>query len=356
MPNLLSRCLTPFFERWSRFQVFTVLIVVGILFPCVISGQVAAGHTISSESTIWIPSRTPWGDPDLQGVWNNTVNVPLQRPEALAGQEFLTEEVVASREARRDAERVPRAGDTGTYNNFWRDDRILSTRTALIANPIDGRVPALTPEGQRREVSRAGVRNGRGPSDSWEDRNKWERCLTRGLPMFPGSYNNNFQFLQIPGHVVIILEMVHDVRVIPLDGRPHASIPQWLGDSRAHWEGDTLVIDTISFNGELDGGSMLPAHTGNLFQHHGSGETLHLIERFTRANENTMSYEFTITDSVTYTKPWTAIVPMVKVDDPIYEYACHEGNRGLPGILRGGRVDDLVGNRDLGGGSWIAGR
>ena len=339
---------------WVR--VCALSIAVGASPQPAVAGQVDAGRTASAEPTSWAASRTPWGDPDLQGVWNNTVNTPLERPDALAGQEFLTEEEVAAREARRDAERAPRAGDTGTYNNFWCDARILSTRTALIADPPDGRVPALTREGQQREAARADERRGRGPSDSWEDRNRWERCLTRSLPMFPGSYNNNFQFLQIPGYVFIVLEMVHDVRVIPLDGRPHVNIPQWLGNSRAHWEGDTLVIDTISFNDQLDGRNMLPSHRGNLFQHHGSGETLHLVERFTRLDDTTMNYEFTMDDPTTYTRPWTVMVPMTKTDDPIFEYACHEGNRGLQNILRGGRADDRAGNRDLGGGAWTAGR
>jgi len=337
-------------------RVCTLLIAVGTFPLPAVAGQLPTGRTTSTEPTSWAAPRTPWGDADLQGVWNNTVNTPLERPDALAGQEFLTEEEVAAREARRETERAPRPGETGTYNNFWRDARILSTRTALIADPRDGNVPALTPEGQQREADRADVRRGRGPSDSWEDRNRWERCLTRSLPMFPGSYNNNFQFLQIPGYVVIILEMVHDVRVIPLDGRPPVNIPQWLGNSRAHWEGDTLVIDTISFNDQLDGRDMLPSHRGNLFQHHGSGETLHLIERFTRLDDTTMNYEFTVDDSATYTKPWTVMVPMTKTDDAIFEYACHEGNRGLQNILRGGRADDRAGNRDLGGGSWTAGR
>ena len=329
---------------WREVSVRVCAFLIAVLtLPLPAIAAQDTGRTTSAEPTNWAPPRTPWGDPDLQGIWNNTVNTPLERPEALAGQEFLTEEEVATREARRDAERAPRAGDTGTYNNFWRDSRILSTRTALIADPP-------------REAARADVRRGRGPSDSWEDRNRWERCLTRSLPMFPGSYNNNFQFLQIPGYVVIILEMVHDVRVIPLDGRPHVNIPQWLGNSRAHWEGDTLVIDTVSFNDQLDGRNMLPSHRGNLFQHHGSGQTLHLVEWFTRVDDTTMNYEFTMDDPATYVTPWTVLVPMTKADEPIFEYACREGNRGLQNILRGGRADDRAGNRGLGGGSWTAGR
>ena len=297
-------------------RVFALAIAVGLLPLPVTPGQGDLDRSTSAEPTTWAPSRTPWGDPDLQGVWNNTVNTPLERPAALAGQEFLTEEEVAAREARRDAERAPRAGDTGTYNNFWRDTRILSTRTALIADPPDGKVPELTPQARRREAARAAVRRGRGPADSWEDRNRWERCLTRSLPMFPGSYNNNFQFLQIPGYVVVVLEMVHDVRVIPLDGRAPIEIPQWLGSSRGRWEGDTLVVDTVSFTDQLDGRTMLPSHRGNLFQHRGSGQTLRLVERFTRVDDTTMTYEFTMDDPETYTKPWTASVPMTKADAP----------------------------------------
>lgn len=169
--------------------------------------------------------------------------------------------------------------------------------------------------------------------------------------MLLGSYNNNFQFLQIPAYVVIILDMVRDVRVIPLDERVPIEIPQWLGSLRSRWEGDTFVVDTVNFTNQLDGRAMLPSHRGNLFQHRGSGQTLHLVERFTRVGKITMNYEFTIDDPETHTRTWTVLVPMVKVDVPIFEYACHEGNRGLPKILGGSRVEDRAGNRNLGGGS-----
>ena len=335
----------------SPLRVLGVVIAALLLMPSGIAGQTPV------EST---PARTAWGDPDLQGIWNNATRTRLERPAQFADTPILTEEEAAeqARQAleRRDA--PPRPGTVGTYNAFWSDgDRgTIMTRTSLIVDPPDGRIPALTPESQKREAARAGVRRGRGEGDSWVDRNRWERCLARGLPMAPGPYNNTYQIFQIPGYVVILMEMVHDTRIIPLDGRPHGSIRTWLGDSRGRWEGDTLVVDTIGFVTQLDGDPYLPAHPGALFQHRGSGETLHLVERFTRTGADMISYEFTMDDPQTYTSPWTAVVPMEKTEDLPFEYACHEGNYGLVSILKGARANDAAGNPELGGGDWRAGR
>ena len=322
--------------------------------------RVAAQTAKAPVAAAWTPPRTPWGDPDLQGTWNNATRTALERPSEFAERPVLTDEeaVALEEEARSRRDSPPRAGDPGTYNAFWSDsDRsTVSTRTSLIVDPPDGKIPPLTPEAKKREAARAEVRRGRGPADSYEDRNRWERCVARGLPMAPGPYNNTYQILQIPGSVVILMEMIHDVRIIPLDGGPHGTIRRWLGDSRGRWEGHTLVVDTVNFVDKLDGNPYLPSHRGAMFQHSGSGATLHLIERFTRVDANTINYEFTMDDPQAFTRPWTALVPMVKTDEQAYEYACHEGNHGLPNILLGARADDAAGRRNLGGGSWTAGR
>jgi hypothetical protein len=337
--------------------------LVGVLalpLAVVVSAQVAAQTAKTAVAATWSAPRTPWGDPELQGTWNNATSTPLERPSEFAGKPVLTDdealELEEQAKSRRDS--PPRAGDPGTYNSFWSDsDRSgVLTRTSLIVDPPDGRIPPLTPEAKKRDAARVEVRRGRGPADSYEDRNRWERCLARGLPMAPGPYNNSYQILQTPESVVILMEMIHDVRIIPLDGRPHGRIRSWLGDSRGRWEGNTLVVDTINFADKLDGNPYLPAHRGAMFQHTGSGETLHLIERFTRVDADTINYEFTMDDPQTFTKPWTALVPMVKTEDQAYEYACHEGNYGLANILRGARADDAAGMRNLGGGSWTTGR
>ncbi|MQA29960.1 MAG: hypothetical protein GEU82_08995 [Luteitalea sp.] len=340
-------------------ESLTVALVLAALTGVVPSEQIAAQSAKDAAGT-WTPSKTAWGDPDLQGIWNNATSTPLERPGRFADKPVLSDEeaFALAEEARRQRDSAPRPGDPGTYNAFWSDsDRsIVTARTSLIIDPPDGRIPALTPQARRREMARAEVRHGRGPADSHEDRNRWERCLARGLPMAPGPYNNTYRIFQVPGSVVILMEMIHDVRVIPLDGRPHGPLRRWLGDSRGRWEGNTLVVETVNFADKLDGNPHLPSHRGAMFQHSGSGETLRLVERFTRVSADTIDYEFTMDDPQTFTRPWTALVPMARTDDQLYEYACHEGNYGLANILTGARADDAAGMRNLGGGSWTAGR
>jgi hypothetical protein len=302
----------------------------------------AAGIAVGSFATVAVVAqsshrplpRTPWGDPDLQGVWSNATITPFERPTTLAGKQVLTEEEAAELEKltvktgnqdRRDGAGTD-ADVARAYNDFWwdRGTKVVSTRqTSLVVEPADGRVPALTPEGQKRAAARAA----RG-YDSWEDRSLWERCITRGLPMVPGPYNNNYQILQTPGYVVIVHEMIHDARIIPLDGRPHVgqNVRQWFGDSRGRWEGDTLVVDTTNFTDKAN--------------FRGSTEGLHLIERFTRTSADTVKYEFTIDDPTTFTRNWTAAIPMTRTDEQIYEYACHEGNYGMVNLLSGARVQE----------------
>ena len=255
--------------------------------------------------------RTPWGDPDLQGIWDNRTITPLERPRDFAGQETLNAAEAAAYEVRTAEQRVDDRyyWDRGTRT-------VADRRTALISDPVDGRVPPLTPEGQRRlETGRS---QGVGAAD---ERNPSERCITRTVPRLPGLYNNNYQIFQIPGYVVIFMEMIHDARIIPLDARPPLpdGIRQWNGDSRGRWDGDTLVVETTHFTGKTD--------------FRGSGDNLHLVERLTRVDADTIDYRFTVTDPTTWTRPWTARIPLNRNDGPLYEYACHEGNDGMAGIL-----------------------
>ena len=256
--------------------------------------------------------RTPWGVPDLQGIWDNRTITPLERPRQFAGQETLTAAEAAAYEARTAEQRV---GD----RYYW--DRgtmtVADRRTALITDPADGRVPPLTPAGQRRFET--GRQQGVGAAD---ERNPSERCITRTVPRLPGLYNNHYQIFQTPGHVVIFMEMIHDARIIPLDTRPPLpdGVRQWNGDSRGRWDGDTLVIETTHFTGKTN--------------FRGSADNLHLVERLTRVDADTIDYRFTVTDPTTWTRPWTARVPLNRNDGPLYEYACHEGNDGLAGILQ----------------------
>ena len=291
----------------------------------------AQAQSPAAPTADWTLPRTPDGRPDLQGVWSFATLTPLERPGTLAGREFLSDAEVTERNhnARIGGDQPPRPGNPGTYNAFWWDRGTSDGRTALIVDPPDGRLPALTPEAEQRAAARAEARRARGPADSWEDRSLAERCIHyRPLPRLPTGYNNHHQIFQTPGYVVILTEMIHNVRIIPLDGRPHigAGISQWNGDSRGHWEGDTLVVETTNFSDK------------EIFR--GSGANRHLIERFTRVDADTIEWEFTVEDPTTWTKPWTGMLPFSKVEGPIYEYACHEGNYGMESILAGHRADE----------------
>ncbi len=277
------------------------------------------------------PLRTAWGDPDLQGLWNNSTTTPLEQ---------LTE---SERERDRDA-RAPVIAATRGTGAAWPETGGLLEQPSLIIDPPDGRI-LMRPEAIARLVAREKAREGRGEGDSWLDRNSWERCISRTLPvqMIPNLYNNNYQILQTPTHVVIQIEMIHETRIIPIDGRPHTSdrIRQWLGDSRGHWEGDTLVVETVHFHDRLDGGDYQPSHilqTG----HRGPGDTLRIVERFTRVDAGLIDYRFTVEDPATYTQPYTVAIPFRwrENQDPIYEYACHEGNYGMLNLLTGARANE----------------
>ena len=316
------------------------LVASGRLAVVIAIVSLAAVRAIAQTANSSAAPRTPWGDPDVQGTWDNKSITPLERPQELADKAFLSADEVAELEKRAADSRVdrpPREGDTGTYNQLWfdRGTNVVSTRrTSLIVDPPDGRKPPLSAAGQKKQTAIADDVRAHG-FDGPEGLDVWDRCITRALPMFPGAYNNNFRILQAPGYAVILMEMIHDARIIPLDGRPHISgdIRHWLGDSRGRWDGNTLVVDSTNFSEKTHGmlGGGLTAGFSGL------GETLHLIERFTRVDSNTILYEVTI-DDPTFTKPWTAAMPVSKTDGRMFEYACHEGNYALPGILGGARA------------------
>ena len=307
--------------------------------------------------------RTADGQPDLQGVWDFRTLTPLQRPEDRGAQATLTEEEAAaieqeSAQSAIDADQpsevrtepLPVGGNVGGYNNFWFDRGagvVDDRRTSLISDPPDGRVPMLQPGYEMVELSLGEDRPGTRPvrvraagigADSYEDRGLAERCLlgfNSGPPIVPAGYNQNLQIFQTADHVVILHEMVHDARIVPLDGRAHVSesVRQWMGNSRGSWDGDTLVVETRNFTDKTS--SFSPSVTMAA----GDGSTLHLTERFSRIAEDTLLYEFTVDDLTTFTKPFSASIPM-KRGEALFEYACHEGNYGLLNILAGARQEE----------------
>ena len=319
---------------------------------------VSSGAAPAAAQTAML--RTAWGHPDLQGIWDFRTITRLERPEELADQEFWTEEEAANLEQEavdrntrllnRPAQRtevtdsVDRGSDgaPGFYNNFWLDTgtRTVGTRrTSLIIDPPNGRLPAVTSSAQRRAAAKRTYRQAH-PADSWLDYDG-DRCLlglNAGPPIMPAAYNQNLQVFQTPDHVMLITEMVHTVRVVPLDGRPplNDDIRQWSGDARGHWEGATLVVETSNFVGERSWTSTNP------MARLGSSEHLRLIERFTRIDADTLEYQFTVSDPDVWTRPWTASIPMRRTDAPLYEYACHEGNHSLPNMLAGQRAAERV--------------
>jgi hypothetical protein len=308
---------------------------------------VCCAATFSAIVAIGVPAgaqtngsvaRTPDGKPDLQGNWSFATVTPLERPADLAGKATFTQQE-AEEYARRAVERNDSdrrtpgtSGDVAlAYNNFWYDrgtSTVGTRQTSLIVDPKDGRLPALTAEGQRAAGKRAEIRghNTEGP----EERSLAERCLlfNAGPPLLPGPYNNNLQIVQTKDYVVIANEMIHDVRIVPLDGRPRLStqMRNWLGDPRGRWEGDTLVVESTNFSDKT--------------AVRGTDRNLHLIERFRRIDANTLQYEFTIDNPSAFTQPWTVSLPMTRFDEQIYEYACHEANYAMEGMLKAARMAD----------------
>ncbi|HTR38278.1 MAG TPA: hypothetical protein VMH80_20355 [Bryobacteraceae bacterium] len=298
---------------------------------------VAAGQS-------YTPPRTPDGQPDLQGIWTNGTVTPFERPAALAGKAFFTEQEAGAYEkqmasARNSDQRGATAEQdlASAYNNRWYDwgSKVVKTRrTSMILDPPDGRVPALTAKG--KEMQREWAERQRGLPAGPEDIGLAERCIvfpTAGPPMLPYAYNNNYRILQARDFVAITIEMVHDVRIIPTDGSPHLApaVRQWLGDSRGHWEGSTLVVDTTNFNGKNRFGP---------FFAYVADEHYHVTERFTRTDPDTILYQFTIDDPTIYVRPFSGELTMSRTPGPTYEYACHEGNYAMADMLRGARAEE----------------
>ena len=283
--------------------------------------------------------RTPDGHPDLQGYWTNTTVTPLERPKDLGTKAFFTPEEAAAYEKKKLADNGPTG--PGTYADVHynmaqfgleksQSKVAANIRTSLITDPPDGRIPPMTPEARERNAARIAKNKGH-EFDSAENRSLGERCIlwpNEGPPMMPVGYNSNLQIVQGEGYVAVLQEMIHDARVIPTDGRPHvaSNIREWMGDSTGHWEGDTLVVDTTNFRPET--------------AFHGASENLHVVERFRRVDADTILYSFTVDDPHTWTRPWSAEIPMTKIKGPIFEYACHEGNYGMANNLSGARAEE----------------
>ena len=303
--------------------------------------------TASAAADTAEPPQTAWGAPDLRGTWDFRTITPLERPRSMAEKEVLTEAEAeefeaqaAQRRAQADTLAIPErcvgsanfVDCVGSYNQLWfdRGTQVLEDRrTSLIVDPPDGRIPSLTTKAQERADAVARIR--RRPPRGPEDRRVGARCIVgfnSGPPMNPSAYNNNMQVFQTPEYVAILNEMVHDARIIPLDGRDHlpARIRQWMGDSRGHWEAETLVVETTNLTEQT------------MFK--GSGKHMRVIERFRRLDADTLLYEYTIEDPESFLSPWTAAFPMRRTEGPIYEYACHEGNYGMFNLLSGARAEE----------------
>ena len=334
--------MTPRF--FASMGVVGILVGAALLAPAFVAAQAPArapsAAAAPGSAKAWTVARTPDGQPDLQGFWTNANYMPLERPDNVT-KEFYTKEEALQYE-KQFVDNEADQTDPGTIPDVHYDhtqfglDRSLagyssSLRTSLIVDPPNGKLPPLSAEGQKRAAERAEARKRMGgPYDAADNLPLGARCIimNRAAPMLYGNYNNNYQIIQTPGQVMILVEMLHDVRMIPLDGRPHLSqnVRQWTGDSRGHYEGDTLVVETTNFNNK------------NPFN--GSSEKMRLIERFTRTDENTIRYQFTVDDPATWTRPFTAEMPMKKTIGPLFEHACAEGNYGLYNILAGARAEE----------------
>jgi len=311
-------------------------IVAGWLSPLSMSGH--ASQTPGAKTDL--PTPRAFGERDLQGIWTNATVTPLERPAEFAGREFLTEAEAVAYEKRvrerNDADRRETDAEadlaTGYNDLFWERGRsvVATRRTSLVVDPRDGRIPPLTADAQKNAAARAEARRLR-PADGPEDRSLADRCIVRGTsgpPMLPAGYSNNYRFVQTPDVVVILVEMIHDARIIPLDGRAHlgVNVRQMLGDPRGRWEGRTLVVETTNFTDKTN--------------FRGSGQNLRVTERFTRTDEGTLLYQFTVDDPQSFTRPWSGEIPMKKVAGPIFEYACHEGNYSMANILSAARHEE----------------
>ena len=294
--------------------------------PAHLAGQSHDAQPSSGKP--WTQPRTAWGDPDFDGIWNYATMTPLERPRDVTTDVLSAADAAAYEKRTTDRQAVA----NNTAGPDWWDPgtaHLTNRRTSLIVDPPDGHIPPMTPEAQKAAAARAQTRR-RGPAEGPEDLNLNERCLnwaTAGPPMLPGVYNNDVEIVQTRAYVVIHNEMIHEARIVPMDGRPHGNMRRWMGDSRGRWEGQTLVVETTNFSDRTS--------------FRGADENLHLVERFTRQGPDIIEYRFTVDDPTVWTRPWTAALPMNRIDGQMYEYACHEGNeRSIEGTLRGARVQD----------------
>ena len=319
------------------------------LFTLAIALSASAPAAAQSEASNWTVPRTPDGQPDLQGVWANNNATPLERPAEWAGKERLSDEELA--QLRAAAQEAVDDGDalfgdqlvlaaiqrtkatsydpsTGNYNQFWIADRDFNNRTSLVVDPPDGRIPELTTSARDRQQMLRDRRRDH-PADTYTDRPLSERCVTYGVPRLGAGYNSYYQVFQTPTHVVMYHEMNHDARIIPIDGTPllDDDVRLWHGDARGYWDGDTLVIETANYSAHATFRGL-------------SAENMRVTERLTRTGPQTLEYEVTINDPTTYSRPWTVSIPLLGTTDAVYEYACHEGNIGMEGILAGHRAEE----------------
>lgn len=312
----------------------SLTVVAAVLFAVPLGAQ-----SQNSATKAWNAPRTPNGQPDLQGIWTNATITPFERPADFADKPTLTKEEIAAREKRARANRVdgpPRTGDTGSYNQAFFDSGttwLATGQTSLVVDPPNGKVPVKPAAEAQRDYDFAHL------PDSPVHHTSWERCITRGVPagMFPAGYNNAYQIMQTPGQVVIFSEMIHETRVIPIDGRPHLpqQIRQWNGDSVGRWDGDTLSVDTTNYNGK--GMIATSAATARIRGIHES-EALHVVEHFKRVDAETISYEVTVDDPNMFAAPWKVSLLLKKdANYQMFEYACHEGNYAMEDILRSRR-------------------
>ena len=332
-------------SRRSHACIFkAVIALVGsTAFSFLVLCPAPANAQSTRPSKTWTPPRTADGHPDLQGVWTNSTFTPVERPAEFANESSISEGEAVAYEKRvlKDSDRDRRDGgadaDVGrAYNElfFERGEGLARldgrARTSIVIDPPNGRIPPYTPEAHER-ITAAAAEARKHPADRAQDRSLAERCVywaTTGPPMLPGPYNNSYQIVQTRDYIMIMVEMIHETRIIPMDGRPHAAsnMRAWIGDSRGHWEGDTLVVETSNFTGKT--------------RFRGSDENLRVTERFQRVGPETILYRFTIDDPTVFTKSWTGELPFHTISNPIYEYACHEGNYALVDILAGARAEE----------------
>jgi hypothetical protein len=319
--------------------------MLAILAQAPVAAQTTAVKLTTKASKTWTPPRTADGHPDLQGYWTNATLIPLERPVELGNKEFYTEAEAATMDNQRIQRENSQAKTDIHYDNvIWQHEnfsKVTSRRTSLIFDPPDGRVPPLSAAGQKRAAEEKEAARRRDLAESAQSRSLGERCISwgnEGPPMLGSTYNANLQIVQTPATVAIGHEIIHALRIIPMDGRPHLlpEVRQLGGDSRGHWEGDTLVVDTTNFTDQTN--FRPPPATGR--QDIFSSRDLHVVERFTRTDPDTIVYRFTVEDPSTWTRPWSGELLTRKIEGPIFEYACHEGNYGLANILAAARAKE----------------